>query len=74
MGLGALARGVHGLVLEQQERVGPRSRDDVGVHDALQGPAVQIRHVVGAEPRAKNLEHHGSRLLDCVQDYMDAAP
>ncbi len=58
--LGALARRVDGLVLEQDQRVGPLARDDVGVDPTLQRPAVVVGHERGCEAGGDDLEHGDS--------------
>ena len=71
--LGALARGVDRLVLEQHQRVGALARDDAGVDLPLQRPPLVVRHEVGGEARVQDVEHGVSSprgsFMDRVQQY-----
>ena len=57
MARGAGAGGVHRLVLEQDERVGARACDDLGMDAALQRPAILIGDEFRVETRCDDLEH-----------------
>ncbi|EYT59360.1 hypothetical protein D514_0111080 [Microbacterium sp. UCD-TDU] len=59
-----LSRGVHRLMLEEDQCVRTCTSDDIGVDTALKIPSVEVRYGRRSESRGEDLEHRRTAFLE----------
>ena len=59
-----LSRGVHRLMLEEDQCIRTCTSDDIGVDTALKIPSVEVRYGRRSESRGEDLEHRRTAFLE----------